>query len=1469
MAKAKLSPDEIDVILKLNATQAQEEYRRLQKENKELEKNANATRKAMATIKATVGENSEAYKKAATELKELTNKIEVNKAKMEEVAKRFDTSTMTVDQLNKRLKQLKREFKETSKATDPKRYQELRKQITETSAALGRANAESRGLREGFYSLSKMKQVVTGFFTGIGMAILNQLVSALKSATNTIMDFERANSKLAAILGTNFEGVSKLTEQAKLLGRTTSATASEVTGLQIELAKLGFTQQEIEALTPATLKFAKAVDTDLASASAFAGATLRMFGKDASEAESLLATFAMATTNSALDFNKLQASMATIGPVANSFGFSVEETTALLGILANAGFDASSAATATRNILLNLCDSSGELAQALGQPVNNLDDLVAGLKKLEAEGVDLAKALELTDKRSVAAFSSFLSGAGDLLELRDAITDCTEDFNSMAATMADNSSGSFKGFQSACEGLILKFFDFREVLKTLFEAGTAVVNWIGELIDSLSGVYSVLKAVIIPIKFIVGIFAVIVGWIAKLITQTKLGRAVLNAVVAGLIAYKVATIAASTATKTFFKNIVASSKALLTYIKNLALQVKGLISQAASTVKAAIAQRSFNAALMANPIMMVVGLIAMLVSAIIGYNSVIDDSTKKTKSLEETINSFNEAMSEADGKYSQEEKRLKDLRAVAMSELETKENRLAAIKKLNAIVPEYNAHLDQETGKYVENKRALDEYLNSLKKKMRIESMKTKYQELIDADAESRSFWYERWKFHDKVADFREVDAVIRPNSVTETAARRGRLTAELPFEDFYELQATDESKALSRFENDFLPSMGLSIDDLTEKTEKLNNTISTSADKTVSRLKEIDTELKKLRKMNPESDEELDRIQKRIKLLQEEKKQLLGNAKTKREVGTYREDSIDRVTAPIDEEHQRQMLEINKQKQYLSDADLTIKKNQEMIRYCSELTTALEGLKSETDATHTQTLDKINKEITAAEAQAVEAQQAIDKANVQRDQETHERRLKNLEDYYEEQRIIMQRAVNNQEVTQEAADVYVMNMERQLHKNQLDELNRYYDEVKKSDLISVDDKKKTLDKLYKEIRTAWNKVITDTGNWQQKLRELVKNEQSLAGIRASIDMEKRGVAELYDTLISELKTAGEDTTALEEAKNRKLKALDYKYLEEQYKIQEMVGLSWADEYDRELAKLQNMHEQGILSEEQFQAAKLQLQIKNAKKYFDFYSGLATSMVSAMQEAEIAQVEAKYDVLIQDAKNNGEETAALEEEKENKKLEIQKKYADVNFAIKISQIIADTAVSIMKAFADLGPIAGAIAAAMLTATGAAQVIQAKAERDKIKNMSPSKTSKSTTPATTVERALTGYSEGGYTGDGGRYEVAGVVHRGEYVVPMPIMNNPRVIDAVGTIEAIRRNKRLTSGSAPMGYQGFADGGFTGSPGATVDLSEILTLIAELKSIISIARSKPLKAYVVYKDITKAGEMLDASQHPFTR
>lgn len=292
--------------------------------------------------------------------------------------------------------------------------------------------------------------VISGFQKFIGL---------FKSGVQSIVDFEAANSKLAAILGTTSNNIKDLTLDAQRLGSATKYTASEATNLQIELAKLGFSRKEILQSTEGILKFAQATGSDLPEAAALAGAALRMFGAETSETERYVSAMAVATTKSALSFSYLQTAMPIVGPVAKAFNFQIEDTLALLGKLADAGFDASMSATATRNILLNLADGSGELAKALGGPVNTLPELVAGLKKLKAQGVDLNTTLELTDKRSVAAFNALLTAADKIVPLREQITGVTSELNDMASTMGDNVQGAIAGLSSAWEAFMLSFMN--------------------------------------------------------------------------------------------------------------------------------------------------------------------------------------------------------------------------------------------------------------------------------------------------------------------------------------------------------------------------------------------------------------------------------------------------------------------------------------------------------------------------------------------------------------------------------------------------------------------------------------------------------------------------------------------------------------------------------------------------------------------------------------------------------------------------------------------------------------------------------------------------------------------------------------------------------------------------------------------------------------------------------------------------
>lgn len=396
------------------------------------------------------------------------------KTKLSQLEKQTKMNTMSLSELQKHLKLTSAALSKAVPGTQ--NWKNLQAEVNRTRQRL----VELKG---GADKAGAALKSMAGKYLGIGVAVA-ALAKGVKNAVSNIADFEQANVNLSTILGINVKQMGILMDDALELGRRTQYTASQVTGLQTELAKLGFTQNQIHQMTAPTLNFATAVGTDLSSAASMAGATLRIFGLDAKDTEDALGVLAVSTNRSALDFSYLQTAMSTVGPVAKSFGFSLRDTTTLLGTLANAGFDASSAATATRNILLNLADSSGKLATALGKPVKTFPELMEGLQTLQERGINLNEALAITDKRSVSAFSRFLEGTKDAEALRDALEDVNGELDRIAKERMNTVQGAVKSLQSAWEGFTLAFSNSKGPIKSFLQWMADTINWITDKLES-------------------------------------------------------------------------------------------------------------------------------------------------------------------------------------------------------------------------------------------------------------------------------------------------------------------------------------------------------------------------------------------------------------------------------------------------------------------------------------------------------------------------------------------------------------------------------------------------------------------------------------------------------------------------------------------------------------------------------------------------------------------------------------------------------------------------------------------------------------------------------------------------------------------------------------------------------------------------------------------------------------------------
>ncbi len=432
-------------------------------------------------------------KKDSQQYKDLTAQINTNKATIKGYQQQINSlrssmkvSEMTMGELQQRAKQLNAQLRHAAPGT--KQYAQLSKSLREVNVRMSELKAQTRGVSGVMdkLGLGKLQAVVGKLF--VYYQVIRGFFKLFSGGIKTIKDFEQANVNLSTILGVSVSQMAALTKSALELGRTTEYTASQVTNLQTELAKLGFGQQAILQMQKPILQFATAVGAELPEAAALAGATLRAFDKDASDTDEVLATMAVGCNKSALSFNYLQESMSIVAPVAKTFGFGIKDVVTLLGTLANSGFDASSAATATRNILLNLADANGKLAKALGKPVHSLPELIDGLQKLDAKGINLSKTLELTDKRSVAAFNTFLHGVGTMTGLRDAVENVDGELKRIQEERLETVEGQVKILQSAWEGLTLSFYNSKGAMRGVVEQLTLMVEGLTRIINPAGAV---------------------------------------------------------------------------------------------------------------------------------------------------------------------------------------------------------------------------------------------------------------------------------------------------------------------------------------------------------------------------------------------------------------------------------------------------------------------------------------------------------------------------------------------------------------------------------------------------------------------------------------------------------------------------------------------------------------------------------------------------------------------------------------------------------------------------------------------------------------------------------------------------------------------------------------------------------------------------------------------------------------------
>ena len=312
---------------------------------------------------------------------------------------------------------------------------------------------------------------------GITTLAIYATTRAITGVVRVGREFEKNMANVGAISGATGNELKALEKNAKDLGSSTVFTASQVSELQTEFAKLGFTSSEITGVTKDTLALASATGSDLATSASVAGQTLRAFGLDVSQTSEVTDTMASSFSQSALDMDKFANSMTYVAPIAKQVGVNVQSTTAILGTLANAGIDGSMAGTALRRIFLELSNESSKLSKRIGFPVKSTEDLQKAFKQLSKEGLTTAEMTNLVGQRAVSAFGILLDGVESTDKLTKSFNEAGGEAQRMADIQLDNLSGRVTLLGSAMEGLGITIFDRLEA--PLNGAVVSMTNLVG------------------------------------------------------------------------------------------------------------------------------------------------------------------------------------------------------------------------------------------------------------------------------------------------------------------------------------------------------------------------------------------------------------------------------------------------------------------------------------------------------------------------------------------------------------------------------------------------------------------------------------------------------------------------------------------------------------------------------------------------------------------------------------------------------------------------------------------------------------------------------------------------------------------------------------------------------------------------------------------------------------------------------
>jgi len=313
-------------------------------------------------------------------------------------------------------------------------------------------------------------------------------LSAIDKAVDSIREFSREMAALAAISEATAEQMGQMREQAKLLGAATSFSAADAAMAQKNLAAAGLEVSAVLKAAPTALKLAQAGQLDLAESSDLLANTMSQAGLSVEHFSRISDVLVKTANVSTASVRQLGQGMKYAMPITASLGVSLEETSAALGVLHNAGRKSTQSGTDLRAVLARLMDVTKEGEKVLAAYGLKVADVNVSTRGLVPVLNTLAKANMTASDQMKFFREEANAGALALINNRDKITEFTKTLQSAGGTtakvaevMSNNLDAALKQVGSTIEGAIIQISDQTGFEKWLTKTANATSGLIGAL----------------------------------------------------------------------------------------------------------------------------------------------------------------------------------------------------------------------------------------------------------------------------------------------------------------------------------------------------------------------------------------------------------------------------------------------------------------------------------------------------------------------------------------------------------------------------------------------------------------------------------------------------------------------------------------------------------------------------------------------------------------------------------------------------------------------------------------------------------------------------------------------------------------------------------------------------------------------------------------------------------------------------